>query len=511
MKLIKSVAILATAILAVHCLPEFAKNSFVDAQTTEKNSSEIVDAIITGYEESDDPGKFRVITANDTLSNASPDESSLVHNSRFADCVKLDGIDVSKFQGTIDWNAVASDGVDFAIIRAGYRGYDGGKLVTDVMYDANMKGAIAAGLDVGVYFFTQAITEQEAIEEAKLVISKLKDYKITMPVYIDIEDISSTGRLERAKLTIKQRTAIVEAFCNEIEEAGYDAGVYASKSYYLDKLDPDYLSQRYKIWLAHYTTETNYKGDYHAWQYSDKGNVKGISTPADRDVMYSQKVKFSKTELTITEPNTSVAIDLTGDGLLSFESSDTTIATVDAVGNISGISNGTATITAISSNGSRDAIHVTVNLPENSMLAYAGIVLDQIGATENISNSANIKLVSSDSNIVAVSEDGKIKAVNYGSADITATDTNGNTAVCNVIVAQPNQLVGDCDGDGAVNAVDAVYILNLAASLGVSTDIESLSDAYFAIYDFNKDGKINSFDASEVLLKSAYAGVGINN
>ena len=510
MKLIKTVAVLATAILAVHYLPSFVKDSFTDAQTTKQNNSEIVDAIITGYEESDDPGKFRVITSGDMLSNASPDANSLVHNSKFADYIKLDGIDVSKFQGTIDWNAVATDGVDYAIIRVGYRGYDGGKIQVDSTYDTNMKNAIAAGLDVGVYFFTQAITEQEAIEEAKFVISKLKDYHITMPVYIDIEDISSSGRLERANLTIKQRTAIVEAFCNTVEEAGYDAGIYASKSYYLDNLDPDYLSQKYKIWLAHYTTETNYKGDYHAWQYSSNGTVKGISTAVDRDIMYSQKVKYSKSELVIDEPNTLVMPDVTGDGILNFESSDTAIATVDAVGNISGISSGTAVITAISSNGSRDSIHVTVNLPATSMLTYTGVVLNQLDETENISNFENVKLVSSDSNIVSVSEDGKIKAVSYGAAEITATDTNGNTAVCSVIVAQPEQLIGDCDANGVINAVDAVYILHLAATLGISNNEEDFSDAYFAIYDFNKDGKINSFDASEILIKSANAGVGIN-
>lgn len=508
MKLIKPVAILATAVLAVQYLPGFVKNSFVDAQTTQNAGSEIVDAIITGYEESDDPGKFRVITSGDTLSYATPDAGSLIHNSRFADCVQLDGIDVSRFQGDIDWNAVASDGVDFAIVRVGYRGYDGGLLVTDSMYDANMKGAIAAGLDVGAYFFTQAITEKEAIEEAQLVISKLKNYHVTMPVYIDIEDISSDGRLERANLTIKQRTAIVEAFCNAIEEAGYDAGVYASKSYYLDNLDPDYLSTKYKIWLAHYTTETNYKGDYHVWQYSSTGTVKGISTPADRDVMYSQKVKFSKHEFVLDDKTTSVKPDLTGDGLLSFESSDTAIATVDAVGNISGISNGTATITAISSNGSRDTVQVTVNLPASSMLTYTGIVLNQLGTAETICNSG-AKLVSSDSNIVSVSEDGTVKAVNYGTAEITATGSDGSTAVCNVIVAQPEQLSGDCDADGAVNAVDAAFILSLAASLGVENDERNFSDEYFAIYDFNKDGKINSFDASDVLIKSANAGVGI--
>ena len=507
MKLIRTAAILAAAILTVNYLPGFVRESFVDAQTAKNNGSEIIDAIITGYEESDDPGKFRVTTSSDVLSYATPDANSLVHNSKFSDCIQLDGVDVSRYQGDINWSEVANDGVDYAIVRVGYRGYDVGQMVVDSCFDANMKGAIAAGLDVGVYFFTQAITEEEAIEEAKLTISKLKNYNVTMPVYIDIEDISSTGRMETAKLSIAKRTAIVEAFCNTIEEAGYEAGIYASKSYFLNNLDPDYLSTKYKIWLAHYTTQTDYKGDYHAWQYSSTGVVKGISTPTDRDVMYSQKVKFSQKQFTITDPQTSVKPDLTGDGLLSFESSDPTVATVDAVGNISGISNGTATITAISSNGSRDTVQVTVDLPKASMLSGAGIVLDQIGATETLANYSGVKLVSSNENIVSVSGD-TIQAVNYGATEITATDSEGNTAVCRIIVAQPEQLSGDCNADGMINAVDAVYVLNLAADLGVEVDDKDFSDAYFAVYDFNKDGKINSFDASDILTKSAYAGVG---
>ncbi|MDE5884275.1 MAG: Ig-like domain-containing protein [Oscillospiraceae bacterium] len=509
MKSMKTVALLAAAVLTAGFLPGFVRNSLVDAQSTKDKNSEIVDAIITGYEESDDPGKFRVTTSSDTLSYATPDAGSLIHNSKFADCVQLDGVDVSRYQGDINWKDVAADGVDYAIVRVGYRGYDAGQMVIDSYFDANMKGAIAAGLDVGVYFFTQAITTEEAVEEAKLTISKLKNYNVTMPVYIDIEDISSDGRMETAKLTIAKRTAIVEAFCNTIEEAGYEAGIYASKSYFLNNLDPDYLSTKFKIWLAHYTTQTDYKGDYHAWQYSSSGVVKGIETPTDRDVMYSQKVKFSQKQFTITEPETSVKPDLTGDGLLNFESSDPTIATVDAVGNISGISNGTATITAISSNGSRDTVQITVNLPKASMLTYTGLVLDQIGATEKLANISGVKLVSSDESVVSVSGD-TLQAVNYGTAEITATDSEGNTAVCNVIVAKPEQLSGDCNADGIVNAIDAVCVLNLAANLGLEIDEKDFSDSYFAVYDFNQDGKINSFDASDILMKSAYAGVAIH-
>lgn len=513
MKFVKTAAVFAAALLAVQYLPGFVKEHYTNAETSSSQDAEIVDAVITGYEgNADDPETFRVITADSAskpVANSSADTANLVHNSKYADYAKSNGIDVSYHNGTIDWKAVASDGIDFAVVRIGYRGYDGGLLRTDDKYYQNMQGAIDAGLDVGAYFFTQAITVQEAIDEAKLCIARVKDYNITMPIYFDVEKTEGSGangRLNTAKLTIAQRTAIAEAFCQTIADAGYQAGIYSSKSYFLDYLDPDYLSTKYNIWLAHYTTETNYKGDYHLWQYTSTGSVKGISGNVDMNVLYSRKVSFLQDEILINDPAVSVKPDVTGDGTMTFESADPSVAVVDASGNISGVSSGTTVVTVFGSDGSRDTITVKVDLPPLTVLNYSGMLM-QVGASEVISRSG-VTLTSSDASVVSVSEDGTATASGHGIATITADDGQGNTALCTVLVTDSEPLSGDCNLDGKINAIDAVYILSLVANLGVEDIQDQFSDAYMALYDFNGDGTVNSFDANDVLVASAFAGIG---
>ncbi len=191
------------------------------------------------------------------------------------------GIDVSKWNGSIDWNAVKNSGISFVIIRCGYRGSSTGVLVEDPTFKRNIQGATAAGLKVGVYFFTQAINEVEAVEEASMVISLIKGYSISYPVFIDTE--KANGRadgLDRAT-----RTAVCRAFCETIRNAGYSAGVYASKSWYNDNLSYGSLSG-YRIWLAQYASEATFSSRYDMWQYSDKGTVSGISGKVDMNISY---------------------------------------------------------------------------------------------------------------------------------------------------------------------------------------------------------------------------------
>ena len=514
MKFVKKAAVLAAALIAVQYLPGFVTNHMTNAETANNQDAEIVDAMITGYEgNADDPETFKVITAAQTASqqvSVASKSDGLVHNSKFDDCIRVDGIDVSKYNKDIDWNTVKADGIDFAIVRVGYRGYDGGKIVTDGYFHQNMQNATAAGVKVGAYFFTQAITVQEAIEEAKHCIACVQGYDVKMPIYFDVEPTEGNGvngRLNTSGLSIKQRTAIAEAFCQTIKDAGYEAGIYSSKSYFLNYLDPDYLSSKFKIWLANYTTQTTYKGDYQMWQYSATGSVAGISGNVDMNVFYSRKVNFENDSITLTEAGVPVQAAVTGDGNLTFESSDPSVVTVDAAGNISGVSGGTSIVTVFSDNGSRDTITVNVDIEPAGVLNYTGMLFNQIGASEIISRSG-VQLTSSDSGVVSVAEDGTITATGCGTAAITASDGNGNTAVCNILVTDSDPISGDCNLDGVVNAVDAVFILNLAAAIGVETDEAQFSDAYMNLYDFNSDGKVDSFDASDVLVSSAYAGVG---
>ncbi|MBP5564968.1 MAG: Ig-like domain-containing protein [Lachnospiraceae bacterium] len=195
------------------------------------------------------------------------------------------GIDVSAYQGSIDWNKVKNSGISFAIIRCGFRGYTQGGLILDSKYESYIKGATAAGLKVGIYFFSQAKTEAEAVEEASLCVSLAKGYKISYPIFIDSE--YSNGRHDgRADgLTKAQRTAVCRAFCETIKSSGYTPGIYASKSWFYNQLDVNSLNQ-YKIWMAHYCSQTDYKYKYDLWQHSSKGSVPGISGNVDLDNSY---------------------------------------------------------------------------------------------------------------------------------------------------------------------------------------------------------------------------------
>ena len=167
------------------------------------------------------------------------------------------GIDVSKWQKEIDWDKVKNEGVDFAIIRCGYRGSVTGSLVEDPYFEQNIKGARAAGIKVGVYFFTQAVNEVEAVEEASMVISLVRDYELQYPVFIDTEGAGGNGRAD--SLNVEERTAVCEAFCATVKNAGLEAGVYASRNWYNNKLTANTL-ESYAIWLAEYRSVPLYQG-----------------------------------------------------------------------------------------------------------------------------------------------------------------------------------------------------------------------------------------------------------
>lgn len=194
------------------------------------------------------------------------------------------GIDVSKWNGDIDWDKVRNAGVEFAIIRAGYRGSVTGSLVEDPYFAANIKGATASGIQVGVYFFTQAVNEVEAVEEASAVLRLVKEYRLDYPIFIDTEGAGGNGRAD--DLDVETRTLVCEAFCRTIVNAGYEAGVYGSRNWYNNRLYADRLDNDYYIWLAEYRSVPLYQGYYQMWQYTSKGKVDGISGNVDMNVSY---------------------------------------------------------------------------------------------------------------------------------------------------------------------------------------------------------------------------------
>ncbi|MCR5591836.1 MAG: hypothetical protein K6F73_09940 [Lachnospiraceae bacterium] len=187
------------------------------------------------------------------------------------------GIDVSKYQPSINWGSVKASGIDFVIIRCGYRGASTGALIEDPYFKSHIKGAKSAGLKVGVYFFSTALNEAEAVEEASMCAALCGGYGLNYPVFLDVESSSRPGY---NTLSASQRTENIQAFCKTIASAGYTPGLYANKTWLTEKINTSSLSC--KIWLAQYRAEgPTYSGRYDIWQYTSKGSVSGISGNVD--------------------------------------------------------------------------------------------------------------------------------------------------------------------------------------------------------------------------------------
>ena len=201
-----------------------------------------------------------------------------------ADCDVRYGIDVSKWQGSIDWNKAAASGVEFAIIRCGYRGSSAGALNEDECYRANIAGALAAGIDVGVYFFSQALNAEEAAEEAKYTLELIRGYDVTYPVVFDWEPLYNNGSRTRSPDWSAVTEATV-AFCDTVAAAGYTPMTYFNKSMAYLFLDMTKL-QGYDAWLAWYHEVPDYIYDYQMWQYGSSGSVAGIAGEVDMDICF---------------------------------------------------------------------------------------------------------------------------------------------------------------------------------------------------------------------------------
>ncbi len=192
------------------------------------------------------------------------------------------GIDVSTWNGQIDWSQVARSGVSYAIIRAGYRGSSTGALIRDSAFSRNASGATAAGIRVGIYIFSQATNEAEAVEEASMAVQLASGYHVSLPIFIDVE--GSGGRGDR--VSVAQRTANIAAFCRTVENSGYKAGVYANKSWFTHNINVGALTG-YHIWLAQYAAKPTYTASrYDIWQYSSSGRISGIKGNVDMNMFY---------------------------------------------------------------------------------------------------------------------------------------------------------------------------------------------------------------------------------
>lgn len=199
----------------------------------------------------------------------------------------LIGVDVSSYQNQVDWKRVAADGVELAMVRLGYRGYSSGTMNLDPYFEENVKGASNADLYVGVYFFSQAVTKEEAMDEARFVLRKIRGMKIDGPIAYDMEYIPGADRING--LTVEEKTELADAFCQVIEENGYRAMIYGNPTWFTEDVNLSALSHR-GIWLAHYIDMTRWPYGYWMWQYTDQGIVDGIEGTCDLNIWLQKKI-----------------------------------------------------------------------------------------------------------------------------------------------------------------------------------------------------------------------------
>ena len=197
------------------------------------------------------------------------------------------GIDVSRYQKNIDWNKVAEAGVEYAFIRVGVRGWGAeGRIKLDETFEQNIQGATAAGIKVGVYFFSQAVNEAEAIEEAEVVLDAISGYNITYPIVYDVEKTSEpTGRMNQ--ISVEERTRVARAFIDKIKEAGYTPMIYSNMEMWSVLIDMASFEDVEK-WFAYYGTKLYFPYEYAVWQYSDKGSIDGISGDVDLNISFKE-------------------------------------------------------------------------------------------------------------------------------------------------------------------------------------------------------------------------------
>lgn len=197
------------------------------------------------------------------------------------------GIDVSERNGEIDWSKVKEAGIDFALVRVGYRGCQEGMLMEDSRCAEYLRGASEAGIETGAYFFSQAVTEEEALEEADFVLNMISEYSISMPVGICTEYAVDEYHTRADSLSVQERTSCIHAFCRKISEAGYVPVIYGSEAWISGRLDMPMLDG-YAVWLSEHDFNTTYTEPFMIWQYSIQGELDGIGGSVNMDISYGK-------------------------------------------------------------------------------------------------------------------------------------------------------------------------------------------------------------------------------
>lgn len=252
------------------------------------------------------------------ISRVQLSDEGLTHSARFRDCVVVHGIDVSEYQTEIKWKKVKSSGADFVFIRAGYRSAETGELKEDASFRTNMKKANRSGIMCGAYFFSQALNEAEAVEEAEYLLGLVRHYDIDMPLVIDYE-LFNGGRLQKVVEAGEMPASsmyhdVVLAFCRRVEKAGYESAVYANYDMLTNYMDSTLLDDEAVIWAAQYGGTCDVKGNYLYWQCAEDASVGGIEGNVDHDIWYMEPGKIYSTRARGRKNATSI-----GDCKVSFD------------------------------------------------------------------------------------------------------------------------------------------------------------------------------------------------
>lgn len=255
-------------------------------------------------------GILKLVLYIGSISRTKLSDEGLTHAERYGNCVVVHGIDVSEHQDEIKWKKVKSSGADFVFIRAGYRSSETGELKEDADFRTNIKKANRAGMMCGAYFFSQALNEAEAIEEADYLVDLVKRYDIDMPLVIDYE-LYEGGRLKQAVNAGEMPYAslyhdVVLAFCRRVEDAGYESAVYANYDMLTNYMDSTLLDDEAVIWAAQYGGSCDVTGDYLYWQCAEDSAVGGIDGNVDHDIWYIEPGRVYSTSAKGKKDPTSV-------------------------------------------------------------------------------------------------------------------------------------------------------------------------------------------------------------
>ena len=438
------------------------------------------------------------------------------HSTANEDKILVHGVDVSAWQSNINWEKAKAAGVDFAIIRIGFRGYGAaGNMQPDEDFITNIEGAKAAGIMVGVYFFSQALNTLEARAEANYTLKLLGDYDLDLPIFMDYEySPSSSGRFTSGTISKIQGTMCAEAFCETIEAAGYEAGIYANLNFLNKTIDGESLGEEYPIWVAQYYSTCNYAHDYDYWQYSSSGSVGGISGRCDVNYWYLDRASdvtssssLANADITLSSSSTSYysgikfepSVTVRLNGVYLTEGVDYTVSYIKnsraGTGYVMVKGKGAYTdykLESFTISPSSDLSGITIKQPKDRKYTGSETKPSYITVTDTLGN----KLIENLDYTYSVKN-----AVNVGQATLNVNfcgNYTGTKSTIYNIVASTGQSITVSDARTSTNMSEGAYSLGASAKYDNATLTYSSSNESVAIV--SSSGKVTPKAAGQTTI-----------